>query len=165
VSTAGEHAAGTLAVVVFEVAGARFGLELSVVERVIRAVAVRAVEDLPAAVEGVIDVHGDVVPVFNLRRRVRLPERAIAPDEQFLLARAASRRVALVVDRVEGIREFPADQILPRANIAEGAAGLVSGVVSGAGGVVVIHDLERFLSGEEDEQLGRALAREREVRA
>ena len=149
---------GPLRLVVFAVAGARFGLELAVVERVIRAVAVRAVAELPEVVAGVLDFHGTLIPVFELRRRLGLPARALGPDDQFLLARTARGTVALVVNAVEGLSEFAEDTVLRGAEIAGGPGGLVAGVVTHAAGIVVIHDLEKFLSAAEAGQLGRVLA-------
>ena len=157
-ATMDTRAGGRVRLVVFAVAGARFGLELAAVARVIRAVAVRAVADLPEVVAGVVDLHGELIPVFDVRRRLGLPARAIGPDDQFLGARAARRTVALVVDAVEGVSEFPADTVLPAAEIARDDGGMVAGVVTHAAGMVVIYDLEKFLAEADAGQLGRVLA-------
>lgn len=153
-----ERAAGRVRLVVFLVADGRFAVELAGVAGVIRAVAVRAVAEVPEVVAGVIDYHGSLVPAFDLRRRLRLAARALGPDDQFLLVRTARRLVALVVDAVEGLSEYSADAVLPAAELADAAGGLVAGVVSHAAGIVVIHDVERFLSAAEAEQVDRSLA-------
>lgn len=152
------RAAGPVRLVVFAVADRRFAVALADAAGVIRAVAVRALADLPEVVAGVIDYHGSLIPVFDLRRRLRLPGRALHPDDQFLLVRTARRLVALVVDAVEGLGEFPADTVLPVAEIAGANGGLVAGVVSHAAGIVVIHDVERFLSEADAESVEQALA-------
>ncbi len=156
-ATAGRVPAGSGRLVVFVAADGRYGVELGLVERVIRAVAVRRVADLPAVVEGVMDMHGELVPVFNLRRRLGWSERGVGPEDQFLLVRTARRLVALVVERVEGVVEYGVGSVLGAEEIAGGGGGMAAGVVGGAGGLVVIQDVERFLTEAEGEQVERVL--------
>ena len=44
------------------------------------------------------------MPIVNLRRRFRLPERKLGPSDQLLLVHTVSRPVALVID-IAGRRE------------------------------------------------------------
>lgn len=147
---------GTMQLVVFLLDGHRYGLVLAAVQRVVRAVAVTPLPKAPPIVLGVIDVAGHVVPVLNLRRRLRLPERPVAPEDQFAIARTAQRTVALVVDAAEGVVETPARAVTGAGDIAPGLE-FLRGVVRLPDGLVLIHDLDRFLSLEETRALDAAL--------
>jgi purine-binding chemotaxis protein CheW len=141
---------------VFRVDQRRFALPLAVTERVIRAVDVTPLPGAPAIVLGAIDVHGQVVPVLNVRRRFLLPEREVIPSDWFLLAHTTRHTVALVVDESDGVAERPQDEVVASIRIVPGAEAF-PGVVRLDDELVLIHDLERFLSLDEERALDDAL--------
>lgn len=110
----------------------------------------------PQIVLGVINCQGKVIPALNVRRRFRLPEREPGLGDQLIIARAAGRVVALVADTVSDVVTPPsevmdaADTILPRMEYVEG-------VVKFADGMIFIHDLDTFLSLEDEQALDAAL--------
>lgn len=145
--------------VVFCVAEQRYALPLSAVERIVRAAEVTPLPKAPPVVIGALDVGGRVLPVLNLRRRLGLPESAINPAHQFLIARTARREVVLVIDEAVGMLETPSGGMVAAAQIAPGL-GQISGVVRLPDGLVLIHDLEEFLSLDEERALDEALSEE-----
>ena len=142
--------------VVFALEDQRYALHLSAVERIVRAVEMTPLPKAPEIVIGVINVQGRIIPVFNIRRRFHLPEREIELSDQLIIANTARRTVALVVDTVDGVIErlseeiTPADQVLPRIEYVEG-------IVKLENGLVLIHDLDKFLSIDEETKLDEAL--------
>ena len=142
--------------VVFSLGEPQFALRLSEVVRVIRAVEVTPLPGAPELVLGVVNLLGRITPVFHTRQRFRLPEREIDVSDQFIIARALTRTVALVVDTVRGVHEseeqdtVAAERILPLMEPIEG-------VVKLKDGLMLIHDLDRFLSLEEAQTLDAAL--------
>lgn len=143
--------------VVFELDERHYGLRLDAVERVLHAVDVTPLPQTPDVVWGVIDIEGQIVPVLSLRKRFGLPERPIDVSNQFALARTRGRTVALVVDAVRGVVERPiaefieSDKILPDLEHVEG-------VIQLDDGMVLIYDLDRFLSLDEERALTQALS-------
>lgn len=142
----------------------RYALPLPTVERIVRAVQITALPLAPAAVLGAIDVGGHILPVFNLRHRFRLPERPLALEDQFIIAATAQRRVVLVVDKALGVIDEPALQATDSAGIAPDLAH-IRGVLSLADGLVLIQDLEQFLSLAEADALDAAIRTEEARRA
>jgi purine-binding chemotaxis protein CheW len=137
----------------FALAGQRYALPLESVSRIVRAAEVTPLPLAPEVVAGALDVGGRILPVFDLRRRLGLPARPIGIDDQFVIARSAHRVVALIVDRALGVIDArPADD----AALAPHQRHL-RGVLSSADGLVLITDLERFLSPGEDQALDSAL--------
>lgn len=135
----------------------RVALPLLFVTRVVRAVHLTPLPGAPDIVLGVIDAGGEVVPAVNMRRRFRLPERDMALTDQIVIARTRLRPVALVADTVHGIFEYTgpdiasADTILPGLEYVDGVARLDDGLV-------LIHNLDRFLSLDEAAALDSAIA-------
>jgi len=134
----------------------RYGLRLSVVERVVRTVEVIPLPSAPDIVMGVINLAGQVVPVVNVRRRFRFPEKELSLDDQLIIAKTARRTVALLVDSASSLVEIPASdviqpsEILPRIDYIDGVAKLEDGMI-------LIHDLDKFLSLEEERALDAAM--------
>ncbi len=155
------HAASSLRrLVVFSLDGQRFGLALETTERVLPMAAVSPLPGCPAVVLGAINLHGKVVPVLDIRCRLGLPARRYGPAARLLIARAAGRIVALPVDEVSGVAEVAVESVVAPDTVLPGI-GHVSGIAALADGLLLIHDLDTFLSLEEERQLTAAVRSER----
>ena len=142
--------------VVFFLAGQRYALPLAAVDKVVRAVEYTVLPMAPDIVLGIINARGRVIPLINIRRRFRLPEREVALTDQMVIAHTSRRPVALLVDGVAGMLENPEQETVPAKDILPDTE-YVDGVVKLQDGLVLIHDLDRFLSLEEEDSLDRAL--------
>lgn len=134
----------------------RYALPLSVVERVVRVVEVTALPDAPDIVAGVVNVQGRIIPVVNIRKRFLLPEREIALSDQLIISHTSRRPVALMADSVTGVIEFSEEDVIAAEAILPGME-YVEGVAKLKDGMILIHDLDRFLSLEEERSLTEAL--------
>lgn len=153
-----EEAIPTAHLLIFNLDEQRYALRLSAVERVVRAAAITPLPQAPDLVLGILDLQGEVIPVVNLRKRFRLPERETCSDDQFIVARTGTIRLALVVDGTEGVMELSdlaltaPDQILTGLNYLEAVTGTEEGLI-------LIHDLETLLFPAEEELILQALER------
>ena len=96
---------------------------------------------------------------MDVRKRFRLPARELRPADQFIIARARFLTVALVVDATHGVVEVhDADLIASDAIPVE--TEYVAGVTRTKDGLVLIHDLDTFLSPGEERVLLTALEQE-----
>jgi purine-binding chemotaxis protein CheW len=139
-------------IVLFTLDEPRYALPLSAVERVVRAVEITPLPKAPEIVLGAIDAQGRVIPVVDVRKRFRLPTREMDMDDRFIIA-----RTSLAVDSVIGIRTLAdgevvsAEQALPFAEYLRGVAKMEDGIV-------LIYDLDQFLSLDEEHMLDAALS-------
>lgn len=147
---------GTLRLVVFETGGVRFGIPLAAADRVLRMVAISHLPGAPPAVLGVVNVHGELVAVADVCRRLGLATPTYGPGCHLLLASTARRRLALAAEEVRGVIEVPTTAIAPPATLSAARLPL-AGAVGLADGIVFINDLEAFLSADEEGELARAL--------
>jgi purine-binding chemotaxis protein CheW len=150
----GPAVGNTRPIVIFELSGCRFGLALDTVEEIVPAVAITGLPRAPAIIEGVVDVRGAVLPVFDLRRRFGWPPKPLDAADHLVVAHAGSRRVLLRTDQVAAIADLAIDAA---AEIAAAVPG-VAGIARLADGMVLIHDLAAFLSTDEAAALDRAMA-------
>lgn len=145
-----------LRLVVFGIEGQRYALRLDTVERVLPMAAVSPLPKAPSVALGVINLHGQVVPVLDIRSRFSLPSCDYGITGRLLVARTHRRILALPVDEVVGVTEVAGDTVMPPGTVLPGI-GYVAGIVALADGLIFIHDLGTFLSLDEEQSLAEAL--------
>ena len=141
-------------VVLVVVGDQRWALPLDAVERVVAMVAVAALPASPAGVRGAINVHGEPVAVLDLDLRLGRPARDHGVAAKLVLLRTPRRRVAVPVDDVLGVVALDAAAIGPPG---AGIPALVGGVAALDDGVLLITDVNTFLSAAEDAAVAAAL--------
>ncbi|WP_431859211.1 chemotaxis protein CheW [Azospirillum sp.] len=134
----------------------RFGLPATAVERVFAVVEITPLSDAPGVIAGVVNIHGAVLPVLDLRRRLGRPSRPSRPTDKLVVVNAPARRIVLLVDAVEGVEEVPEAALVALDDLVPGI-GMVGRIIAGHEGLIVVHDPERLLSGAEEGDLERAL--------
>ena len=143
-------------IVVFNLDEQQYALHLAAVERIVRVAAITPVPKAPAIVLGVINVQGQVIPVVNIRKRFRLPDREMSLSDHLIIARTAKRAAALVADAVVSVVERWEEELTAADRILRGLE-YVEGVVKLEDGLILIHNLDTFLSLEEEKTLEQAM--------
>lgn len=141
---------------VFALDALRFALPLACVERVIHAVAITPLPNAPEVILGVINMGGRLVPVADIRKRFRLPARDIALGDHLVIARTPRRPLALVADAVHGVMPWSAQDSMALEKLVPGLE-YVRGIAKTPDGLVLIHDLDRFLALDEEAALRQAM--------
>ncbi|HYO93178.1 MAG TPA: chemotaxis protein CheW [Polyangiaceae bacterium] len=144
-------------VLVLQLDAQRYALRLSSVERVTRLVAITPLPGAGSGVLGIVNVGGSLLPVFELRRRFGLYERAPRMSDQLVLAVTPRRRLCLVVDAVSGVELIPPSDWVPTKELSVGG-GCVLGVFKRDDGLILLTDLESLLSPQEELSLDAALS-------
>jgi len=137
----------TTADLIVLVEGQRYSIPLGTVSRVVRAVEITPVVTAPGVFAGVIDVGGDIVPVVDLRLRLRLEGRPIAITDCMVIARTSRAVIVLPVDAVIGISErlfAPADD-----DCEPLGADCLSRALRDAEGIVLELAIDRVVTQEE----------------
>ena len=143
-------------IIVFVLDDRRYALHLNAVQRILRIVDITPLPRAPDIVAGVINVHGLVVPVMKIRRRFGFPEREPRLTDHLIIANSSTRAVGLEVDTVLGLLGIAESEIVKAGQIVP-ATDYVEGVLKLPDGIVLIHDLDTFLSLEEEQTLEHAI--------
>ncbi|MGH7846427.1 MAG: chemotaxis protein CheW [Candidatus Binatia bacterium] len=141
---------------VFTLENQRYALDLSAVQRVVRMVEITPLPKAPEMVLGVVNLQGDIIPVVNIRKRFGLPEREINLSDALIFARTERRRLAVAADSVSSVIQSGPEQIVKPERIAAGIE-YVAGVVKLPDGMILIHDLAKFFSLDEERMLDQAV--------
>lgn len=143
-------------IVLFSLDEPRYALHVSEVVRVVRAVDITPLPNAPGIVSGVINFHGEIIPVVDIRKLFRLPPREMRLEDQFIIARTSKRLVVLVVDSVNDVHQLDHHQIVNAGEVFPFTKYL-SGITSKDHDIILINDLEKFLSLDEERILEKAL--------
>jgi purine-binding chemotaxis protein CheW len=149
-------ASSALDLLVFDLGGSSYGLPASNVVELVRAVAIAPLPNGPRIVAGVINLRGRIIPVFDLRVRFGMTSPPVEPSDHFIVARARRRVVALRTDRAMKLCTIAPEDLIEAERIVSGTR-YIAGIAKIEGDVVVIHDLDAFLSESESATLDRAM--------
>lgn len=149
--------------VVFSLDEQQFSLYLSNVERIIPSMEIHPLPMAPEYILGTINFQGDFLPVINLRKLFLLPQREVELNDQLIITVASKNRIALWVDAVSEIVERVDEEIHKTDSILLDV-GYVEGLFKLHDGMVLIHDLDKFLTPEQTSRLLAALENQRKMR-
>lgn len=107
--------------VTFGMAGEMYALEIHQVEAIINMVPITRVPKAPPHIDGVINLRGEIVPVINTRRRLKLPTLASSKDNQIIILAFEEEKVkaGFMVDSVSEVIRLPETSIEPPARVSE----------------------------------------------
>jgi purine-binding chemotaxis protein CheW len=142
--------------VVFRLNDQCFGLKLSCVQRVVRSVEITPLPNSPDIIPGLVNIQGEIIYVINTRRALGLPDRELDVTDQFILANASGRVVALVSDEVTGVQEFQNDQMTIADDLLS-SSWCLYGVAKTDVGVILILDLDCMIPWDQFDGLDRAI--------
>ena len=105
----------------FRMAGETYALGIAQVEGIINLVPITRVPKAPPYIEGVINMRGEIVPVINLRRRLRLPEKERGSGDQIVILNFEQEKVKVgfLVDGVHEVLRLPQASIESPSRVSD----------------------------------------------
>ncbi|AMJ56828.1 MULTISPECIES: chemotaxis protein CheW [Stenotrophomonas] len=138
-STGGEYLSFTLG-------NEHYGVDILKVQEIRGYDAVTRVPDAPDYIKGVINLRGTIVPVIDLRLKLRLDEARYDAFTVMIVLNVEDRVVGIVVDSVSDVIPLNADQIRPTPEF--GAAvdtRFISGIGTQDDRMLILLDIETLL--------------------
>ena len=142
--------------VLMTVDGQAYALPLTAVDRILRMVEITPLPGAPDVVAGVIDVQGEVVAVVSIRKRLGLMHRSVEISDSLVVAHTRNRRLAVIAESVLCVVERSGDDVANTSGITRDNQ-YIEGVLKTGDGLVLIQDLDKFFSFEEENSLERAM--------
>jgi len=135
--------------VVFKVGTEEFAVDIMLTNEVVLMREITPVPETETYVEGVMNLRGNLVPVLDLRRRLRAIGATLVSDHRIIIANVDGRSVGLIVDGASEVIRVANEVIEPVPDlISEIGAGYVEGVVNFNGRYITLIDLRKALSEE-----------------
>jgi purine-binding chemotaxis protein CheW len=129
--------------------GEQYGVPISQVQEIIRVGGITKVPNSLPYMEGVINLRGRVLPVLNLRKRLKLPEKEISQESRIVVVEASTKVIGLLVDAVSHVIKVSSD-VVERApeEVLEVDSDYITGVCKLKNRLVILIDLERLIRRE-----------------
>ncbi|EGA6435592.1 chemotaxis protein CheV [Listeria monocytogenes] len=133
-----------LEIVTFTVGENLFCINVLKVKEIIHPLEVTPVPDSNPAIEGVSQVRGEIMPVVNLARVMKLPE--IEPENtKFIITELNQMKIVFRVDEVYRIQRISWEQIEEPEKLSIGLEELAVGIVKLDGNLVLLLDYEKII--------------------
>lgn len=132
----------------FVVAGRTFAIDAAAVTEVFRGRVTTTVPRGPAAIRGLLNLRGRIVPAIDMRRRLGFEADPRDEELHVVVVAGGGEAYSLLVDAIADVVEIPPGGIEPPTAAAEGATGeCIEGVHAARGGLVHVLALEAILAG------------------
>jgi len=140
----------------FTIGDELFGVDILMVQEIIRAAPITPVPSSPNFVEGVINLRGNILPVIDLRKRLNLESEMVDQDKTWILILDIQGKITgFIVDSVTEVLKIQEETIEPPPDII--MTGLESqylrGVCDLGAQLLILLDFNRILMQEELQKL------------
>ena len=131
-------------------------LNISSVVRVIRAMEISKLPKAPEIIKGTINYKGQIIPVVDIRKRFGHLRREIGANDRIIIADTGKRKVAFFADSVSEMKELESRQ-MDSSEETVSFAEYKKGINEEENEMILIHNLDQFLSFDEEKALEKAL--------
>ena len=131
----------------FFLAREEYGVDVRLVQEIIRVAEITPVPRAPASMKGVINLRGRIIPVVDLKRKLGLGE--VTPDRRarIVVVKLRERLVGLLVDAASQVLKVPVSAIDPAPDaVVEIDADFIRGVAKLPDRLIILMDLHKILS-------------------
>ncbi len=141
-------------ILVFQVSNDELGLDLSCVREVLRQQEIYPLPKAPDFIEGVINLRGHIVPLIDLRKRLRCKQ-VEEPGKRIIICKVNKLIVGLTVDGLKEIIALPEKDIkpIPKLAAAQMEGDVTSGLAKIGDRIVPILDLAHIVTKKEATEL------------
>jgi purine-binding chemotaxis protein CheW len=143
-----------LQLVSFKIGNEEFGINILMVQEIIKTVQITKIPNAPVFVEGIINLRGKVIPVIDLRVKLNLEKKNQDKDTRIIVLEINSKTIGFIVDEVNEVLRIPKSITEPPPEMV---TGLNSEFITAVGKLddrlITLIDLEKVLSVDEKNQL------------
>lgn len=112
-----------LQLVSFMIGDEEFGVDILLVQEIIRMLQVTKVPNAPDFVDGVINLRGRIIPVIDLRCKLGIPRKEHDKNTRIIVVEVSGKTIGFIVDAVTEVLRIP-------SSITEAPPEIVTGINS-----------------------------------
>ncbi|MDC2865765.1 MULTISPECIES: chemotaxis protein [unclassified Bacillus (in: firmicutes)] len=140
-----ESGTNELEIVTYTIADNLFSINVMKVREIINPFPVTTVPEAHQAVEGVVQVRGEILPVINLAQALNLKTNKPLDQTKFIIAELNQMKVIFRVEEVHRIQRISWEQIDEPASLSMGLEETTSGIVKLDGKIILLLDYEKIV--------------------
>ena len=132
--------------VVFELANESYGINIAVVEGIIKMQTITQLPQTHTYVKGVIDLRGSVLPVIDLRSRFALGASEDTRHTRIIIVTMGDNKVGVIVDGVSEVLRMSDDLIEPLPPMVSSVNSVfLKGIVRLENRLIILLELDKVL--------------------
>lgn len=131
-------------IVHFFISGDDYAVPIESVKEIIYAKTIRPLPGAVSGIEGMIDLRGRVIPVIDLRKKLKMNASEYGSAQHILIVEVRRQKLGLIVDRVVEVMAIGESQIQNMKPVLDKNAPYVGGVYRIASQLIVLLDLEQL---------------------
>jgi purine-binding chemotaxis protein CheW len=143
--------AGEQQLVLFQLEGEDYGVDIYNVQRLIQIPEITPVPRAPDFVAGVIEVRGDIIPVINLKTRFGFEKTDVEKSGRIVITEIGEQIVGFLVDAISEVTRLSEDDIEPPSSVVKSVdTQFISGVgkqkKDDRSRLIIILDVQKLLN-------------------
>lgn len=140
-----ESGTNELEIVMFQIGGGLFGINVLKVREIINAVAVTPIPNSHKNVEGIIRLRDEVLPVVNLAKVLDIPPSENPDNDKFIIAELNKIKIAFRVHHVSRIHRISWEQIEKPTELSAGDQAYAIGIIKLENEMSILLDFEKVV--------------------
>lgn len=134
----------------FQIENQNYGISIMDVRAVEKCENISSVLGAPDYIKGVLNLRGELIPVYSIRRKFCLPDRKVNDATKLIIVNLGDMPVAIEVDSVIGIITVAEEKTANRPRIISAAnTEFVGHVAEVDGRIILLIDLQHLIPDEE----------------
>lgn len=146
---------GELQVVSFRIDDKEYAVHIGEIIEIIYYRAATPLPQSPDFIEGVVDLRGTVIPVLDLKKRLRMPSKTAGSPNHILIVHFKDKMVGIIVDEVKQVHRLEEAKIQSPQSFLTGIGSKhLRGVCKVHDQLIFILSIDTLISDDEQAQLG-----------
>ncbi len=138
----------------FHIADEVFGIEIKQIFKILKPQEIFKVPNTPPVIEGLLNLRGQVLTVFNLRKRFNMPEKENDENTKILIINQNDLLLGFTVDSVSEIVRVPDEDFVETPpELVSFDRRFLSGVAKVGEKLILLLNLEKILTPDEELQV------------
>ncbi|MFT8348007.1 chemotaxis protein CheW [Clostridium saccharoperbutylacetonicum] len=147
-------ASNEIKILIFGLGREHYATDIKEVERILGYQEPTVLPEAPSFVKGVINYEERILPIISLSKKFRIGEDINNDDKKIIVVKRASNKFGIIVENVYEVRDVNSDLMEEAPPItATIDKKYISGLIKLGENIVILLDLEKILSSEDEERI------------
>ena len=138
-----------LELLTFYLAKEEYAIDIMMIQEITKLTEITPIPRTPAYIHGIVTLRGNVIPVFNMHRRLKLDPFIEKGKSRFVICQLKEGAVAIMVDEVIDVVHLKKKQLeLPPSGVAANEGGFIKSIGKAKERLLILLDVEKALQME-----------------
>jgi purine-binding chemotaxis protein CheW len=131
----------------FSLGSEDYALDISMIREILKPREITEIPRVPEFLLGIISLRGNIIPIFDLKKRLGLGVATIDQDSRIIVCQEGDRLAGLLIDRITQVTSIQDEEIEPPPAIFSGRdRALLDGVGRVQGNVLILLNIVNVLT-------------------